>query len=598
MKLLLVHPPQHALYMPYLGLPSLTGFLRGRGRQCDQVDYNVRANRRLLSERGLREAAAAVERRFGPGGRDAPDDVRAALDGAAETIARLPGALAAMRDDALLLDDAAMTGAFDWLDRGFALASAPFHPTRLSYDLTMRWAPNHTPDLRAAVRDEEGNPYLRVFREELVPEIVRAGYDTVGIGVAFEEQMIPALTLARVLKEQAPHIVTLAGGNVISKFHGVLAGMNFLFEELDYAIAYEGETPLERLCETLEARASGSAAGAADADLARVPNLMWRDGSTVRVNDMMYEQVGALPPPDFDGFPVEPGRTDGYLLGHTIFPLLSVRGCYWKRCAFCTHHHSYGWRYRVRPPEELRRDVEHVAARHGARHLYFVDEAVPPAQLKVIADHMLARPGGPLFWFGDMRFEKPLTDAFCAHLREGGCRMLIFGLESANQRVQDFMDKNVKVATMEQGLRACTSNGIFTVVMFFSGFPTETVKEAKDTVDFVWRNKEWVGTFSNGAFALQRGAPAQLEPEKYGITWTAPDPEHDLSDDFRYTVKTGLTQESAKRIAEAIGRQRAEDEKFGKPFSRELILLREALRPAPARAAAGSPQQELGQALQ
>jgi anaerobic magnesium-protoporphyrin IX monomethyl ester cyclase len=580
-KLLLVHPPQIALYMPYLALPSLTAYLRGHGKPCDQVDLNVRANRRLISERGLREAMAAVERRFGPGGRDAPDDVRAALELGPDTITRLPAALRDMRDDARLLDDEAMTAAFGLLDRALALASAPFHPTKLSYDLSMRYAPNHVADLQRAVRDEAENPWLRLFREELVPEMLRGGYDVVGIGIAFEEQMIGALTLARVIKELAPHVVTVAGGNVVSKFHTPLLAKNFLFEEFDHAIVYEGETPLERLCDALDARAAGSAAGHGAADLAAVPNLLWRDGATLRVNEMMYEQVPSLPPPVFDGFPVDPAAGDGYLLGHTIFPLLSVRGCYWKKCAFCTHHHSYGWRYRVRPPQQLDEDIETLARRYGARHFYFVDEAVPPAQLKVIADYMCARDGGPLHWFGDMRFEQPLTDGFCRHLYAGGCRMLIFGLESANQRVQDFMDKNVKVGTMERALRACTQNGIFTVTMFFTGFPTETLQEAKDTADFIFRNKPWIGTFSNGSFALLRGAPAQLDPDKYGITSLQPDPDHDLSDDYRYSVRTGLTQESAQRIAESIGRRRTEDEKFGKPFSRELILLRESLRPPP-----------------
>ncbi len=36
---------------------------------------------------------------------------------------------------------------------------------------------------------------------------------------------------------------------------------------------------------------------------------------------------------------------------------------------------------------------------------------------------------------------------FCRDLADGGCRVLIFGMESANQRVLDFMLKGVKVET-------------------------------------------------------------------------------------------------------------------------------------------------------
>jgi hypothetical protein len=74
-----------------------------------------------------------------------------------------------------------------------------------------------------------------------------------------------------------------------------------------------------------------------------------------------------------------------------------------------------------------------------------------------------------------------------------------------------------------------------------------------------------------------------VHPEKYGITSITP-PQNDLSTDYSYTVATGLTQQVATEIAKAIGRQRLLDDKFGKGWSRELILLRQCVKPGPARA--------------
>jgi hypothetical protein len=264
--------------------------------------------------------------------------------------------------------------------------------------------------------------------------------------------------------------------------------------------------------------------------------------------------------------------------------MLTTRGCYWKRCAFCTHHHSYGWRYRVRGKDKLVEDVDAERRRFGATHFYFVDEAVPPSNLKVLAEYGRSERGSGFRWFGDMRFEKQLTDdTFCRSLYEGGCRTLIFGMESGNQRVLDAMEKGVKVETMSGSLKSMQKNGIFSILMFFTGFPTETRTEAIESVRFIAEHRAFVGAYAQGAFTLNEGSPAHRDPEKYGITSITP-PRNDLSTDYSYTVSRGLTQQVATAIAEAIGRQRLLDDRFGKNWSRELILLRQCVKPAPAHA--------------
>jgi len=330
-------------------------------------------------------------------------------------------------------------------------------------------------------------------------------------------------------------------------------------------ILYEGETPLKHFVEYLEGSRSRE----------DVSNLVYRrsDGDGLVFNPSGNQEFGELPPPDFEGFPL-----DDYLLPDVIFPMLTTRGCYWKKCAFCTHHHSYGWQYRVRGRDKLIEDVQSVRDRFDADYFYFVDEAVPPSYLKTLAEYGRTEAGEGFRWFGDMRFEKPLTrDDVCRDLFEGGCRVLIFGMESANQRVLDFMKKGVKVETMSEALEAMDRNHIFSILMFFTGFPTESRQEALDTVQFIEKHREHVGAYAQCSFSLLEGSPVFVDPEAFGVTEIVP-PENDLSTDYTYRVKTGLTQQAAAQIAAAIGRRRASDSKFGQGWSRELILLRESKR--------------------
>ncbi len=48
LKTLLVHPPQFALYSPFLAIPTVTAFLRARGYATDQWDLNHSVNKLSL----------------------------------------------------------------------------------------------------------------------------------------------------------------------------------------------------------------------------------------------------------------------------------------------------------------------------------------------------------------------------------------------------------------------------------------------------------------------------------------------------------------------------------------------------------------------
>ena len=67
------------------------------------------------------------------------------------------------------------------------------------------------------------------------------------------------------------------------------------------------------------------------------------------------------------------------------------------------------------------------------RHIFFADEAVTPRNLRHLSA-LLAERGLPLQWGGCARFEKVIvTRPACEHDAPGGCRMILFGLESASR---------------------------------------------------------------------------------------------------------------------------------------------------------------------
>ena len=71
----------------------------------------------------------------------------------------------------------------------------------------------------------------------------------------------------------------------------------------------------------------------------------------------------------------------------------------------------------------------------------------------------MAEQGTPLHWGGCVRFEKVINKPLLEMMREGGCRMILFGLESASQPVMDQMIKGTQLDHMSRILQESTAGG-------------------------------------------------------------------------------------------------------------------------------------------
>ncbi|MEJ2346731.1 MAG: radical SAM protein, partial [Gammaproteobacteria bacterium] len=168
-----------------------------------------------------------------------------------------------------------------------------------------------------------------------------------------------------------------------------------------------------------------------------------------------------------------------------VLPLQTSRGCYHGKCAFCNVGYGYPSPYRQVDAERL---VEHMLAltkRYGVRHIFFADEAISPRTLRDLAA-ALEGLGSPLHWCGCARFEKALKRELLERMARGGCRMLLFGLETASPPIMQYMAKGTQLDCMRRVLQDSAWAGIWNHTFFFFGFPGETIDHAQETVNFVY----------------------------------------------------------------------------------------------------------------
>ena len=420
-----------------------------------------------------------------------------------------------------------------WLDN----ILAPYFPSQLTViGSQMRYSPYSTKEVLESFNNPNENFFYDIYKEHYLPSILKEDIDILGISITSVEQIIPGLTLAHLVKQAAPHIHITAGGSVFTKLVDRMERDGTpVFQFLDSMIVHEGETPMLKLVE--EVRGGG--------DLSKVPNLVWEDKGKVKVNrPFAKEELNNLPTPDFDGMPL-----DLYLSPERVLPIMGSRGCYWERCAFCSIPFDH-MDFHVRYAENVVNDVKKLKEKYNCDYFFFTDEALPINFMRTFATKIVEA-DLDIKWTGELKFEKSLlTENRMELLYESGCRKLIFGLESYNQRVLDSMKKGVELEVVDRIVEECVRIGIGMHFYLITGFPTETPAEARESVDFVVNNQRVLDSrgFSCiiSQFDLEKGTPLENNPSEWGITELHTPPEHDLSLGYSYKIDTGMNSDEAE----------------------------------------------------
>jgi len=130
--------------------------------------------------------------------------------------------------------------------------------------------------------------------------------------------------------------------------------------------------------------------------------------------------------------------------------------------------------------------------------IHLLDNSISPALMKAFADTP-----PPTFWYGFARISKDLAEPdFCMALKRSGCVMLKLGLESGDQGVLDRMHKGIDVDTASRVLNNLSKAGIASYVYLLFGTPSETIVEARKTLEFVVSHQQAVSYLNLAIFNM------------------------------------------------------------------------------------------------
>ena len=568
----LIFPPQWIPTQPYLSLPSLTAFLKAKGCDVEQMDLNVTFYDDILSKKGLspfyeracsnfhelesrKELSSELQKKY-------------ALLGSSVlfgeyTLGKVENAKKILRDKNKFYEFDEFNYAFRILELGLLLASSPYYPTNLTFHAyDMRHSCRSSREVLSAINDREENLFIEYFEKNTLQKILENEPELIGISIINTSQIIPGLTLANLIKKADDSIHINIGGSVFTRLINEMSGNKELFSVFDSVIVHEGETPLLALIKYLNG----------EFDVRNIPNLIYKDGAEIRVNKISseVEDLNSLPTPSFDGFPLEL-----YFSPELVLPVLSSRGCYWRRCTFCDHGYGYAGKYRPRDVDALYSDLNTLKSRYKTRFFTFQDEGVAPRLMGELSDRIIENKLD-ISWLADSRFEPSFSSGLGRKLANAGCKMLYFGLESANDRILGCMDKGIKKENVLKICRYCSDAGIWTHLFLIFGFPTETKEEAKETMDFILAHSNVIRSLSFGSFQLTRHSKVHQNPGMFGVRSIVHDENMDISLWYDYEASHGMSKKDIdgviREFYDALSR-RYRDMKLWSNLDREHLFL-------------------------
>ena len=549
MNITLIFPPHWSPYQPYLSIPSLSAFLKEKGYKVKQRDINIECIDYITSTAGLKNYYKKIEEKVKKLkekenlSKEEKKKLRrlSSWEGSYNDLIRaIKGAKDLLKDKKKFFNFNLFRNASVIFLKAYEMASEAYYPTFMDfYYLGQKYSANSSKEVIKAINERDTNLYIDYYEKFTIPSLKKEPADFYGISITDFTQVIPGITLASLLKKTFPEAHICIGGNVFTRVGEKLLPSSPLFDIFDSIILYEGEVALEKLIKALEGKE----------DFKDIPNIIYKDkeGKLVFNKKLENPDMNSLPPPDFEGFPL-----DSYLSPYPILPLLASRGCYWNKCTFCQHKYNYQGGYRPRKVKKLIDDIEFLMKKYKCRHFAINDEAIPPPGLKRISEEIISR-NMDICWEAHARAEKNFEENLGDLLYKAGCRILSFGLESSSKRLLELMCKGIDVEVLEKILSYTAKAGIWNHVWFFTGFPSETEEEARKTVDFVLKNQDKIHSVPlNVSFGLEGDTDIIKNPSRYKIKEVEGPGEKDLSFVYSYRVEEGLSMEEAEKLSKEL----------------------------------------------
>ena len=313
--------------------------------------------------------------------------------------------------------------------------------------------------------DEELESVMKLFDPQVV-----------GIGVMTIECKYGFIDAAKVKEINSEVTIIFGGPHCSHEPQFILNDPN-----VDLMVSGEGDLTIVELIDALEQ----------DRDIENVPGIAYKkNGSYIRTADrpvirdldkfdQEYDLINLERYFNFqssmDFFPVFRNKR--------FLPLVTSRGCPFK-CTYC--HDIFDKSIQYRSPKAVVDEIEYLINKYGVREFHIVDDVfnVNMKRAKIVLDAIIQRNLNIHISFPNGLRADFFDDELIDKMQRAGVYRMALGIESGSQRIQDMIQKDLDINIIYDVVEKLTQARMSVHGFFMLGFPSETRKEMKETIDF------------------------------------------------------------------------------------------------------------------
>ena len=336
----------------------------------------------------------------------------------------------------------------------------------------MIWPQSSLAYLAAMVPDSMSVRIIDAIAEEMSPEAFKAEIEKEK--PRFYVSYVTGTTFAMDAKgiqwAKAAGAITIAVGTHVS---AVPQNTLELISQLDYVIRHEPEMTFKDIIDvTLR-----------HGDASEIKGMAYRgpDGKTALTPDRpLLESLDDLPIPKQHLLPLDKYRMP--FLGSRYVWVLTNRGCPYS-CTYCFEGVVWGKSVRYRSAASFYKELEYLA-QHNVRNILFLADlfTFDKKGVKELCE-LIIKNGLKVRWTCNSRVDT-IDEEQARLMKQAGCWLIAFGIESGSQKVLDNVKKDAKVEDATRSINMCHRLGIKTWGYFIIGLPGENKQTVRETIDF------------------------------------------------------------------------------------------------------------------
>lgn len=329
--------------------------------------------------------------------------------------------------------------------------------------------------------------------KEFLMESNFKNFDIVGFSITNVHQLIPALLMAKFVKNQKNVKIVIGGAAFYSVDPSMVLRENCF---IDYIITGEGEISMLNLVQHLS--------GDESIKLTTITGLIYREKNKILQNKKGALPINHLPLPDYSDVIKDYLRAKKSTHCSLIFPYQVSRGCI-GNCRFCNF--KGGYPISLKSPKIIVQDIKILKKEYGVKNFFFSCNAINMfnSHLSELCQSLIDNKVR-INW-ASYAIPKCLGPKLLRTLKESGCSALFYGIESGSQKILQDLNKGFTIKEAQKVIKNTKKAGISVKIDIMFNMPTQKKEDILKTKEFIEKNKRYIDSINLHQFGLSFNSP-------------------------------------------------------------------------------------------